>query len=57
MVEKIKVKRVSYGSDKAPVELREYTIIGSGSSAVGTLAEIEMFLKDRGIEAELEVVE
>lgn len=57
MVDVVKVKRVPYGKSSTPEELREYTIVGSGSSAVGTLAEIEMFLKDRGIEATLEVVE
>jgi len=57
MSEVIIVKRVCYGKESTPKELREYTIVGSGSSAVGTLAEIEMFLKDRGIKATLEVVE
>lgn len=37
----LRLKRAVYGKKGTPKEMREYTIEGSGSSAVGTLAEIK----------------
>ena len=55
---KVQIKRVPYGREDTPEELREYTIIGSGSSAVGTKTEIEgFFMIQKNISVELEVVE
>ena len=55
-MDKVKIKRVIYGKKDTPEELREYTIVGSGSSAVGTKQEILEFFKSKGIEVELVVV-
>jgi len=54
----VKIKRVCYGKDSTPEELREYTIVGSGSSAVGTKEEIKNHLLSAlNVDVELEVIE
>jgi len=55
---KVQIKRVPYGKKDTPEELREYTIVGSGSSAVGTEEEIKNhFLDSLNVHVELEVIE
>ena len=56
MITKVKLKRVCYGKASTPENLREYTIVGSGSSAVGTKEEIKLFFATSGIDVEFEVV-
>lgn len=43
------LKRVSYGLDKMPVEMREYHLIGK-IFPVGTVKEFEEFAKSNGFE-------
>lgn len=55
----IQIKRVPYGKEATPEELREYTIVGSESTAVGTKDEIENYfmMRNRGRPLTLEVIE
>ena len=50
------LKRVPYGKDSTPEEMREYTVVEFPTSAVGTVKEIEDFCREKGIEGELQVV-
>jgi len=49
-LKRIRLKRARYGWGKLiiPLHEREYTIVGSGSDAVGTIAEILEFLGNHG---------
>ena len=50
------LKRVPYGKDGTPLELREYTVVEFPIQAVGTLKEIQTFCESKGMLVELQVI-
>lgn len=50
------IKRVIYGKEKTPKELREYKILGVPNCPVGTVTEWKVFAKEKGL-AGLRIVE
>ena len=47
-MEKLIIKRVAYGKESTPVDLREYVLVGIPNCPVGTLKDWEDYASQHG---------